>query len=172
MKSKKREHNAKTKPPKRGEKRGNITKEQPDPQHSEAYLRLYAEFENYKKNQIKRQKAYIEQAQKRVIVPMIAVLQDLNRFQNPPTPLTTENLQEAMKIIHNKLWQTLAREGVGKIDVQQGAALNPTIHQVLGTQKLEKEGQEGTIAQVVQEGYTLDRQVIIPAQVIAYRSDE
>ena len=177
MATKKKEHTteeqtAKAAAPKKGKKKGNTSPEKPAPKYSEAYLRLYAEFDNYKKDQVKWQKTYIKQAQKRIVLPMIAILQDLGRFQNPPVPLTPANLEEGMKIIHKKLWQTLTREGVDKIAAAQGAALNPTMHQVLATQKLGKEEQAGTIAHVVQEGYTLHQQVIVPAQVIAYKKDE
>ncbi len=167
-----KEQKAKTTPPEKGEKKVDTTPEQPEPKYSEAYLRLYAEFDNYKKHQVKWQKTYIEQAQKRIVLPMIAILQDLGRFQNPPTPLTLEKLKEGVQVIHNKLWKTLTHEGVDKIATAQGTALNPARHLVLATQKLEKEGQEETIAHVVQEGYTLHQKAIVPAQVIAYKKDE
>jgi molecular chaperone GrpE len=130
------------------------------------FLRLFAEFDNYKKRMAREKLEYMAMAGKDVIIDMISVKDDFERalksFEN------TEDLsavKEGITLIYDKLNKTIERKGVKKIDAI-GQPFNVEIHEAITEIPVTEEAQKGTVIDEVESGYTMYEKVIRFAKVV------
>jgi|GEM_PF-1850907 len=128
-------------------------------------LRARAEFENYKR----RRRAETEQlsrlANEGLIEDILPVLDDFELFlKNAEKENTKESLLEGARMIRQKLFSSLEKRGLEKIDAK-GKVFDPEWHEAL--LEIPQPGVEpGTIIEVQQEGYRLGQKLIRPSRVI------
>lgn len=129
------------------------------------YLRLAAEFENYKKRAQKDQAEYTKYANERLLKDMLTVLDNLQRaLQHAQQPGGTNGLVQGVELTCKHYVETLSRFGVKEIS-SVGLPFDPAIHQAVALVDA-KEGQApNTIVAEHEKGYYLYDRVLRPAMV-------
>lgn len=130
------------------------------------FLRLFAEFDNYKKRMAKEKLEYMAMAGKDVILEMISVSDDFDRaiksFEN------TEDLsaiKEGVSLIYDKLNKAIAKKGVVKIEAK-GQKFDVEKHEAITEIPVTDESQKGVVFDEIESGYTMYDKVIRFAKVV------
>jgi len=145
------------------------TDEQEQTEWKEQYIRLCAEFENYKKRMHKEQHSWITQASKQLLTELIPVIDDFElALAQPEQNNTSHGALKGIALIYKKFLQLLHAQGVKSMEVASGDAFNEDCHEALTTVDAVHGQKKGAIAQVVNKGYMLGDQVLRFAKVIVY----
>jgi molecular chaperone GrpE len=139
-----------------------------EPEHDESYLRLAADFDNYRKRVAREQAAISERANERLLNELLPVLDDLERAleaaaEHAPAEMKNEKLEEGVRLVHRSFLSLLERHGLSEIETN--GAFDPHVHEALLAQPAE-DAEEGSVLQVLQKGYRLGDRVLRPARVI------
>lgn len=140
--------------------------QEPDgPAHAadDAYLRLAADFDNYRKRVAREQAALTARANERLLNELLPVLDDLERALEAAAEHEEAKLEEGVRLVHQALVGLVERHGLSEIDTDGG--FDPHVHEALLTQPGEGAA-EGSVLQVLQKGYRLGERVLRPARVI------
>ncbi len=133
----------------------------------EKYLRLYSEFENFRRRTSKEKLDLISTANKNLMTDLLPVLDDFERAMvassNPGEDIKT--LREGITLIQNKLNKLLENKGLKKMEVKKGNKFNDDLHEAI-TQMPSEKNMEGKIIDVVEPGYSLDETVVRFAKVV------
>jgi molecular chaperone GrpE len=129
----------------------------------EAYLRLAADFDNYRKRVAREQAALTARANERLLHELLPVLDDLERALEAAAEHEEAKLEEGVRLVHQALVGLVERHGLSEIDTDGG--FDPHVHEALLTQPGEGAA-EGSVLQVLQKGYRLGERVLRPARVI------
>ncbi len=133
---------------------------------NDRYLRLAAEYDNYRKRTLKEKAELIKTAGEKVIVNLLPVMDDFERaLEHIDRASDLEALKEGVKLIYNHFQKFLKQEGVEEIEAL-GKPLDTDLHEAVQQVPAESEEQKGKIVQVVQKGYKLNDKVIRHAKVI------
>jgi molecular chaperone GrpE len=125
------------------------------------FMRLFAEFENYKKRTTKERIELFKTASQDVIVSMLPVLDDFERaLMHIEDDKEAEELRKGVLLIYNKLLTTLEQKGLTKIEVKQGDVFNADDHEAITQIPAPSEDLKGKIIDVVERGYKLGDKVI------------
>ena len=128
------------------------------------YMRLSAEFDNYRKRTLKEKMDLISTGGEDVIVPILSVLDDFDRAVDAMDKSDNiESAREGMKLIRQRLIDTLKSKGVSEIEAN-GQELDTDLHEAVA--KLPSEDQKGKIIDTVQKGYKLKDKVIRFCKVV------
>ena len=123
------------------------------------YLRLQAEFENYKKFMERQKITYLNYGMESILKELINIYDDLKRAVNAIDP----KLAEGLLLILNNFSALLKREGVESIEAE-GLKFNPDLHEALMVEQ-DSSVPDETITGVLEEGYTLKGKVLRPSKV-------
>lgn len=133
---------------------------------NDSYLRLNAEFDNYRKRTIKEKVDLVKSGGERVLLDIISIVDDFDRAQ---TALhDTENrhtILEGMELIHQKFLSVLKQHGVTEIETI-GQPFDPDRFEAITTVSVSDEAQRGTIIDCIQKGYELSEKIIRFPKVI------
>jgi molecular chaperone GrpE len=135
----------------------------PAPAPDDAYLRLAADFDNYRKRVAREQAALTARANERLLNELLPVLDDLERALEAAAEHEEAKLEEGVRLVHQALVGLVERHGLSEIDTDGG--FDPHVHEALLTQPGEGAA-EGSVLQVLQKGYRLGERVLRPARVI------
>ncbi|RZT00223.1 nucleotide exchange factor GrpE [Aquimarina brevivitae] len=124
------------------------------------FLRLFAEFENYKKRTSKERLELFKTAGQDVIVSMLPVLDDFDRAWKEIERSEDKNLIKGVELIHNKLKETLKGKGLEEIEVAAGDTFNADNHEAITQIPAPTEDMKGKIVDVIEKGYKLGDKVI------------
>ena len=125
------------------------------------FLRLFAEFENYKKRTTKERIELFKTASQDVMVSMLPVLDDFERaLMHIEEDKEAEELRKGVLLIYNKLISTLEQKGLAKIEVNQGDVFNADDHEAITQIPAPSDDLKGKIIDVVERGYKLGDKVI------------
>ena len=126
------------------------------------YLRLYSDFDNFRKRTAKEKLEMIQSASERVIVDIIPVIDDIERA----TANAQEgDISEGIHLIFNKLYNTFAVKGLKPMDAK-GAVFNADLHEAITQFPAPTEEDKGKVFDVVEKGYYLNDKVIRFAKVV------
>ncbi len=129
------------------------------------YLRLSAEFDNYRKRTIKEKSEIIKNAAEKTITAILPVLDDMERaISNMQKSEDAKAWLEGMELISNKFLKILSQEGLNKIETD-GADFNTDYHEAIAMIPASDEKQKGKVLDCVQTGYKLNDKVIRHAKV-------
>lgn len=129
------------------------------------YLRLYAEFDNFRKRTMRERGELIRNASKDVLENLLPVLDDFERAQSAAADSEDLNgLKEGQQLIHNKLKQILKAQGVEQMEVKAGEAFDVDIHEAIT--RIPSPELSGKVVDVVEAGYKLNDTVIRYAKVV------
>jgi molecular chaperone GrpE len=130
------------------------------------YLRLYSEFENFRRRTSKEKLDILKTANEDVIMSLLPVLDDFERAQKAFKE-SNENkaLKEGMDLIQNKLFKTLESKGLKPMEAM-GTAFDSDLHEAITQAPAPSEDLKGKIIEVLEKGYYLNDKVIRHAKVI------
>jgi molecular chaperone GrpE len=135
--------------------------EVPDPT-DDRYLRLAADFDNYRKRTAREQLELTKRATERLVTELLPVLDDLERALEAAEQHEEAKLEDGVRLVHRSLADALRREGLAEIETN--GQFDPHVHEALLSQPSEAE--EGSVVQVIQKGYRLGDRVLRPARVV------
>jgi molecular chaperone GrpE len=134
-----------------------------EPEPDESYLRLAADFDNYRKRVAREHAALTQRANERLLHELLPVLDDLERALEAAAEHEEAKLEEGVKLVHRSFLALLERHGLSEIEAN--GAFDPHVHEALLAQPAE-DAEEGSVLQVLQKGYRLGDRVLRPARVI------
>lgn len=124
------------------------------------FLRLFAEFENYKRRTSKERLELFKTANQEVMTAMLPILDDFDRAINELKKSGDENLLKGIELIHNKLKETLKNKGLERMKVEQGHDFDSEIHEAITQIPAPSKDLKGKIVDVVEPGYMLGERII------------
>jgi molecular chaperone GrpE len=124
------------------------------------FLRLFAEFENYKKRTSKERLELFSTANKELMTAMLPILDDFERGLNEIEKSSDKALLEGMQLIFNKFKNTLSQKGLKEVDVKQGDSFDADIHEAISQIPAPSKKLKGKIIDVVEKGYKLGETII------------
>ncbi len=131
------------------------------------FLRLFAEFENYKRRTAKERIELFKTAGEGVLKDMIPVLDDFDRAMVEIGKSEDKDLAEGVILIHNKLRNTLMSKGLTLMEVTAGETFNADEHEAVTQIPAPSDDMKGKIIDVIEKGYKLgDKIVRFPKVVI------
>lgn len=130
------------------------------------YLRLSAEFDNYRKRTMKEKAELVLNGGEKSITSILPVVDDLERaLKNMETAQDVEAVRSGVELIYNKFMSVLGQNGVKVIETKD-QLLNTDFHEAIAVIPAPTEEQKGKILDCVQTGYTLNDKVIRHANVV------
>lgn len=133
---------------------------------NDSYLRLNAEFDNYRKRTLKEKAELLKSGSERVLIDIISVVDDFERaLENISKTEDIEAVKEGVDLIYNKFITFLTRHGVKEIETV-GHTFDTDKHEAITTVPAQSEDDKDKIVDSVQRGYTLDDKVIRYPKVI------
>ena len=133
------------------------------PAPDDSYLRLAADFDNYRKRVAREQVEWTSRANERLLNELLPVLDDLERALEAAAEHEEAKLEEGVRLVHRSLLGLVERHGLSEIETE--GAFDPHVHEALLAQPGEG-ADEGAVLQVLQKGYRLGDKVLRPARVI------
>ena len=131
----------------------------------EKYLRLSAEFDNYRKRTLKEKAELIKNGAEKTLTAILPVLDDFERaLKNMEASEETKAMKEGVELIFNKFQKILGQEGLQKIETE-GQAFDTDFHEAIALIPAPSEDLKGKILDCVQTGYMLNDKVIRHAKV-------
>ncbi|MFY7810951.1 MAG: nucleotide exchange factor GrpE [Flavobacterium sp.] len=126
----------------------------------EKFLRLFAEFENYKKRTLKERIDLIKTANQEVLLAMLPVLDDFDRAMEQISKSEDENLKLGVNLIQEKFKNTLISKGLEQVILQAGDDFNADFAEAITQIPAPSEELKGKIVDVVEKGYKLGDKII------------
>jgi len=137
----------------------------PEENESERYMRLAAEFENYKRRTAREFNDVISGANARLLRQLIDILDNFERaLSDDNNESDTEAYRKGVELIYQQLKDLMQRENVTPIEAV-GQAFDPNLHEAMMQQSSE-EYSEGIISQEFQKGYKLGQKILRHSRVI------
>lgn len=135
-------------------------------EQKDKYLRLSAEFDNYRKRTMKEKAELILNGGEKSISSILPIVDDFERaLKNMETATDVAAVREGVELIYNKFMTVLGQNGVKVIETQ-GKTLDTDYHEAIAVIPAPEEGLKGKILDCVQTGYTLNEKVIRHAKVV------
>ena len=129
------------------------------------YLRLSAEFDNYRKRTLKEKAELIKNGGEKTLTAILPVLDDFERaLKNMEASEETKAMKEGVELIFSKFQKILGQEGLQKIETE-GQAFDTDFHEAIALIPAPSEDLKGKILDCVQTGYMLNEKVIRHAKV-------
>ena len=133
--------------------------------YQEKYLRLYAEFDNFRKRTMRERVDLIRTASQDVIVTMLPLLDDFTRAKDNGND-DIQAMKEGMALIHTKLESTLSSKGLKLMEVKSGDDFNVDFHEAITNIPAPSPKLKGKVVDVVENGYILGDKVLRYAKVV------
>ncbi|WP_373862628.1 nucleotide exchange factor GrpE [Flavobacterium aquatile] len=124
------------------------------------FLRLFAEFENYKRRTTKERIDLFKTANQEVLQAMLPVLDDFDRAMVEISKSEDELLLKGVELIHEKLKSTLVSKGLEEVEVRTGDAFNADFAEAITQIPAPSDNLKGKIVDVLERGYKLGDKII------------
>ncbi|MCZ2085440.1 MULTISPECIES: nucleotide exchange factor GrpE [unclassified Kaistella] len=135
-------------------------------EEKDRYIRLFAEFENYKKRTTKEKMEFFQYANQDMMISMLDVLDDFERALKEIAKNGNEADLKGVELIYQKLKNKLTEKGLKVIDVKAGDDFNVDFHEAITQIPAPSEDLKGKIVDVIETGYQLSDRVIRFAKVV------
>ena len=133
---------------------------------NDKFLRLYAEFDNYKRRTSKERVELLQTAGKDVIVSLLPVLDDFERASRAiENAKDVAAVKEGISLVHSKLKNLLSQKGLKEMK-SKGEAFDADIHEAVTNIPAPDDSLKGKVVDVLEEGYLLNDKVIRFAKVV------
>jgi len=129
------------------------------------YLRLYSEFDNYKRRNAKERETFIKTAHEDLIVVLLPIVDDFERAEKANSD-DKENSSEGVKLIWQKFVKILEQKGLKVMDHEVGSEFNPELHEAVAQIPTQEKKLKGKIIEVIEKGYFLGEKVVRFAKVV------
>lgn len=130
---------------------------------NEKYVRLMAEFQNYKKRVTKEKNDIREYATEKLVMELLPVLDNFERALAASAEDDPAGYAKGMELIFTQMVTELQKSGLAEVEAE-GQDFDPTKHNAVMTEENE-ELESGKVSKVLQKGYTLNDKVIRPSMV-------
>ena len=135
-------------------------------EQKDKYLRLSAEFDNYRKRTMKEKAELILNGGEKSISSILPIVDDFERaLKNMETATDVAAVKEGVELIYNKFMSVLAQNGVKVIETKE-QPLDTDYHEAIAVIPAPNEALKGKILDCVQTGYILNDKVIRHAKVV------
>ncbi|UII33434.1 nucleotide exchange factor GrpE [Fulvivirga ulvae] len=132
------------------------------------YLRLYSEFENFRRRTAKEKLDMVQTANEDLMAALIPVIDDFERaeksFEDKSTDLNA--VKEGVQLIHNKFKKVLEQKGLKAMEGKEGMDFDSEYHEAITQIPAPKKSLKGKVVDVVEKGYMLKDKVIRYAKVV------
>lgn len=135
-------------------------------QEKDKFLRLFAEFENYKKRTSKERIELFKTAGQDVISSLLPVLDDFERALVQFSKLEDQTMFSGISLINNKLRDTLVSKGLELLEVNVGDMFNADFHEAVTQIPAPSDEMKGKIVDVLEKGYKLGEKIIRYPRVV------
>ncbi|WP_339044048.1 nucleotide exchange factor GrpE [Cardinium endosymbiont of Tipula unca] len=136
---------------------------------NDKYVRLYSEFENFKKRAAKEKMSLIDKANEQTLKELLPIIDDFERgmsvLRNEHDG-TQDAMQTGVKLIYDKLCVLLKRFGVQEMVLEEGSAFDADLHEAVMQKLVENPEMKGRVIAVVEKGYLIKEYVLRFAKVI------
>lgn len=132
---------------------------------NDKYLRLFSEFDNYRKRTAKEKIELSKTASESIMVDLLPILDDFERALQTMENKETDANYEGVMLIYNKFKRTLEQKGLEEINAKD-AVFDTDEHEALTNVPVTDESQKGKVLDVIQKGYKLNGKVIRYARVV------
>lgn len=130
------------------------------------YLRLFAEFENYKKRTTKERIELFKTAGQDMMTSMLPIVDDFDRGLSEIKKAKDKELLKGMQLINDKLKKTLEQKGLTVMEVRAGDAFNADIHEAITQIPAPTEKLKGKVIDCIESGYKLGDKIIRYPKVV------
>jgi molecular chaperone GrpE len=131
------------------------------------YLRLYSEYDNYRRRTAKEKLEMIQTANENLMVTLLPILDDFERAEGSLTDLEeTKAVKEGLTLISQKFIGLLQQKGLKQMDTSVGADFDADLHEAITQIPAPKPKLKGKIVDTVEKGYYLGEKVIRHARVV------
>jgi|SRR6186713_461011 len=134
-------------------------------EQKEKFIRLYSEFENFRRRTAKEKLDLIQSANEQLIKTLLPVIDDFDRAEKSFRDKNDKEL-EGFFLIHSKFKKVLDQAGVKMMDIKVGAEFNPDLHEAITQIPAPDESLKGKIVDIIEPGYLLTDKVIRFAKVV------
>jgi molecular chaperone GrpE len=132
----------------------------------EKFLRLFAEFENYKKRTSRERIELFSTASQELMTSLLPVLDDFDRANQEIIKNSDDEIYKGVSLIQNKLFDTLKSKGLKIVEVNKGDSFDADDHEAVTQIAAPSEDLKGKIIDVIEKGYKLGEKVIRYPKVV------
>ena len=131
------------------------------------YLRLYSEFENFRRRNAKEKLDMVKTASASLVEELLPVVDDFERArQANQSQEDIDAIKEGFDLIHNKMVKTLEAKGLKLMETEKGTDFDADLHEAITQFPAEEDSLKGKIIDTVEKGYYLGDKVIRFAKVV------
>ena len=126
------------------------------------YLRLFSEFDNYRRRTAKEKLELLQTAGERIMVSLLPVIDDFSRAEKSLDSGDAEAIAEGIRLISDKFVKILDSEGLKIMDTKEGTDFDTELHEAV-TMAPMPDKISNTVLEVIQVGFTLNGRLVRPA---------
>jgi molecular chaperone GrpE len=147
-------------------------KEEPTPEElikveKDKFLRLFAEFENYKKRTTKERIELFKTAGQEVMTSLLPVVDDFERaLSHIDDDKEADELKKGVVLIYQKFYNTLEQKGLSKIETNPGDTFDAEVHEAITQIPAPSEDLKGKVIDCIEKGYKLGDKIIRYPKVV------
>jgi molecular chaperone GrpE len=127
---------------------------------NEKFLRLFAEFENYKKRTARERIELFKTANKEVMSALIPIMDDYDRAKSQINDLESKEEVKGLLLIFNKMNEILKTSGLNEVEISIGDVFDSEVHEAITQIPAKDDSQKGKIVDVIEKGYQLGEKII------------
>ncbi len=135
-------------------------------EEKDRFVRLFAEFENYKKRTSKERIELFKTASQELMTALLPVMDDFERALAELNKSGESDQSKGVALIYNKLADTLQSQGLSKIELEKGEVFDAELHEAITQIPATDESLKGKIVDVVGIGYKLGEKIIRYPKVV------
>ena len=135
-------------------------------EEKDKFLRLFAEFENYKRRTAKERIELFSTASEEVMISLLPILDDFDRASAEIEKDKDNEIFKGVLLIKNKLFDSLKSKGLALIEVNKGDGFNADNHEAVTQIPAPTKEMKGKIIDVIEKGYKLGEKVIRYPKVV------
>ena len=135
-------------------------------EEKDKFLRLFAEFENYKRRTAKERIELFSTASEEVMISLLPILDDFDRASAEIEKDKDNEIFKGVLLIKNKLSDSLKSKGLSLIEVNKGDGFNADYHEAVTQIPAPSKDMKGKIIDVIEKGYKLGEKVIRYPKVV------
>ena len=132
----------------------------------EKFLRLFAEFENYKKRTTRERIELFSTASQELMTSLLPVLDDFDRANQEIIKNSDDEIYKGVSLIQNTFFDTLKSKGLKIVEVKKGDSFDADDHEAVTQIPAPSEDLKGKIIDVIEKGYKLGDKVIRYPKVV------
>lgn len=140
--------------------RGELAKEK------DKFLRLFAEFENFKKRTSKERMELFKTAGQEVMVSLLPILDDFDRATRELSKSEDKEMYKGVELINTKLKETLKNKGLEQVEVKAGDVFDAEVHEAITQIPAPDKKMKGKIIDVIEKGFKMGERIIRHPKVV------